>query len=72
MNRHHRRRQAKLDRDKPNLRLVRSMSIEDGVKALFSCHCPALITTGAGLVTIEHAHTHGCSALYRMMRDQEA
>lgn len=72
MNRHHRRRQAKLNRDKPRLRLIRSMSVEDAAEALTSCDCPAVITSGAGLVTIEHAHTHGCPNLYRMVREGEA
>lgn len=72
MNRHHRRRQAKIDRDKPRLRLVRTMSVEDAAKALTGCSCPASISTGGGLVAIEHAHIHGCPNLYQMVRDQEA
>jgi hypothetical protein len=44
------------------------MSVEDAAKAIGGCPCPVVITSRAGLVTVEHAHRHGCPNLYRMMR----
>ena len=71
MNRHHRRRAARLNRDQPKIRFVRtSMSPEEVATALGACTCPALISTGAGLIVVEHQHVHGCPSLYRMLREE--
>jgi hypothetical protein len=69
MNRHHRRRAARLNRDRPKFRLVRTMEVDDAAQALGNCTCPALVTTGGGLVAIEHHHVHGCPNLYRLLKE---
>lgn len=64
MNRHHRRRHARQERGRWKTRSAAFLTPEQTAEALDRCDCPAAITVGSGLLTVEHYHHSGCPNLY--------